>query len=146
LRAGQWFYAENALPELDSPGEWYLDRDTSTLYFWPPAPLESGQVVVSVVRDMLRLNGASDVTLRGLWIEAGRGSAVMVKGGANVRVAACTIRNMGNWAVKVYGGTGHGVVGCDIFQTGQGGIHLEGGDRKSLTAAGHFADNNHIHH
>ena len=53
---------------------------------------------------------------------------------------------MGNWAVKVYGGTSHGVVGCDIYQTGQGGIHLEGGDRKTLTPAGHYADNNHIHH
>jgi hypothetical protein len=39
IRTGQWFYAENVLPELDSPGEWYLDRDTSILYFWPPAAL-----------------------------------------------------------------------------------------------------------
>jgi hypothetical protein len=61
-------------------------------------------------------------------------------------VVGCTIRNMGNWAVKVYGGTKHGVVGCDIYQTGQGGIHLEGGDRKTLTPAGHYAENNHIHH
>jgi hypothetical protein len=79
-------------------------------------------------------------------VEAGRGSAFVVKGGTNVRVVACTIRNMGNWAVKVYGGTRHGVVGCDVYQTGQGGVHLEGGDRKTLTPAGHYADNNHIHH
>ena len=146
VRAGQWFYAENVLPELDSPGEWYLDRDTSILYFWPPAPLSSGRVVVSVVRDLVRLKDVSHVTFRGLLIEAGRGSAIMVKGGGNVRVVACTIRNMGNWAVKVYGGSKHGVVGCDVYQTGQGGVHLEGGDRKTLTAAGHYADNNHIHH
>ena len=146
LRAGRWFYAENVLPELDSPGEWYLDRDPSILYFWPPAPLSSGKVVVSVVRDLLRLSGVSNVTLRGLLVEAGRGSAIVVQGGDNVRVKASTIRNMGNWAVKVYGGTKHGVVGCDIYQTGQGGIHLEGGVRKTLTPAGHYADNNHIHH
>jgi hypothetical protein len=146
MRSGQWFYAENVLPELDSPGEWYLDRGTSILYFWPPVPLPSGKVVVSVVRDLLRLNDVSNVTFRGLLIEAGRGSAVVVKGGENVRVVACTIRNMGNWAVKVYGGLKHGVVGCDICQTGQGGVHLEAGDRKTLTPAGHYADNNHIHH
>jgi hypothetical protein len=146
LRKGQWFYAENVLPELDRPGEWYLDRDTSMLYFWPPAALTSGRAMVSVVRDLLRLNEASHITFRGLLIEAGRGSAVVVKGGTNVRVVACTIRNLGNWAVKAYGGAQHGVVGCDITQTGQGGIHLEGGDRKTLTAAGHYADNNHIHH
>jgi len=146
LRSGQWFYAENVLAELDRPGEWYLDRDTAILYFWPPAPLSSGKVVVSVARDLFRLNDVSHVTFRGLLVEAGRGSAFVVRGGTNGRVVACTIRNMGNWAVKVYGGAGHGVVGCDIYQTGQGGIHLEGGDRKTLTPAGHYADNNHIHH
>jgi DNA invertase Pin-like site-specific DNA recombinase len=54
-----------------------------------------------------------------------------------------------NWTaadVKVYGGAKHGVVGCDIYQAGQGGIHLEGDDRKTLTPAGHYADNNHVHH
>src|SRR3990172_2231314 len=81
LRAGRWFYAENVLPELDSPGEWYLDRDTSILYFWPPAPLSSGKVVVSVVRDLLRLSGVSNVTLRGLLVEAGRGSAIVLHRG-----------------------------------------------------------------
>lgn len=146
IRSGRWFYAENVLPELDSPGEWYLDRETGVLYFWPPAPLSTGQVVISVVRDLIRLNDASHVAFRGLLIEAGRGSAFVVRGGSGVRVAACTIRNLGNWAVKVYGGTCHGVVGCDIYQTGQGGIHLEAGDRRTLTPAGHYADNNHIHH
>ncbi|MHB8973719.1 MAG: right-handed parallel beta-helix repeat-containing protein [Pirellulaceae bacterium] len=146
LRTGQWFYAENAWTELDSPGEWYLDRDLSILYFWPPAPLSAGQVVVSVTRDLIRLNDVSHVTFRGLLVEAGRGSALVVKGGDNVRIVACTLRNLGNWAVRVHGGTQHGVVGCDIYQTGQGGIHLEGGDRQTLTPAGHYADNNHIHH
>ena len=146
LRTGQWFYAENALPELDRPGEWYLDRDLSMLYFWPPAPLSAGQVVVSVTRDLVRLQDVSHVTFRGLLVEAGRGNAFVVKGGDGVRIVACTLRNLGNWAIRVYGGTRHGVVGCDIYQTGQGGIHLEGGDRQTLTPAGHYADNNHIHH
>jgi len=146
LRTGQWFYAENVLPELDSPGEWYLDRETSRLYFWPPAPLSAGKAMVSAVRDPLRLDGVSNVTFRGLVVEAGRGTAFVIRGGANVRVVACTVRNMGNWAVRVNGGERHGVVGCDIYQTGQGGIYLEGGDRKTLTPARHYADNNHIHH
>lgn len=146
IRKGQWFYAENVLPELDSQGEWYLDRDTSILYLWPTAPLASGQVVVSIVRDLVRLDRVSNVTFRGLVIEAGRGSAIVVKGGENVRIVGCILRNMGNWAVRVLGGARHGVVGCDVCQTGQGGIHLEGGDRKTLTPAGHYADNNHIHH
>ena len=146
LRKGQWFYAENVLPELDSPGEWYIDRQSGLLYFWPPAPLRDGDVVVSVTRDLFQLNDVSHVMFRGILVEAGRGSAFAVRGGRNVRIAASSIRNMGNWGIKVIGGRGHQVTGCDIYQTGQGGIHLEGGDRKNLSPGGNCADNNHIHH
>ena len=146
MKKGQWFYAENVLAELDAPGEWYVDRDSGTLYFWPPTPIAGSDAVVSVVRDLLRFEGCSHVTLRGLTIEDGRGSGVVVKGGEGVRVVGCTIRNMGNWGVRVTGGSHHGVVGCDVYQNGQGGIHLEGGDRRTLTVGGHYADNNHVHH
>jgi len=146
VRKGQWFYAENVLPELDSPGEWYLDRETGSLYFWPPARLSAGTAVVSTVRDMVRLTDASHVTFRGLTIEDGRGSAVTIKGGSRTSLVACTIRNVGNWAVLINGGAEHHVIGCDIYQTGQGGITLDAGDRKTLTPGGHVADNNHIHH
>ncbi|HWH72178.1 MAG TPA: hypothetical protein VNT26_22635, partial [Candidatus Sulfotelmatobacter sp.] len=39
IRPGDRYYFRNALEELDAPGEWYLDKQTSTLYFWPPSPL-----------------------------------------------------------------------------------------------------------
>lgn len=146
IRRGQWFYAQNVLPELDSPGEWYLDRETGKLLFWPPALLSSGKVMVSAVRDLIKLNNVSNVTFRGLTIEDGRGTAVTIKGGSNIQLIGCTIRNMGNWAVKVKSGIGHKVIGCDIYAMGQGGITLDGGDRKTLTPGRFLADNNHIHH
>ena len=37
IRPGDRYYVRNLLEELDTPGEWYLDRKTETLYFWPPA-------------------------------------------------------------------------------------------------------------
>ena len=146
VRRNMWFYAEDLLQELDSPGEWYLDRARGVLYFWPTRPFSEAQALVSVVRDPIRLRHVSHVTFRGLLVEAARGDAFTVEGGMGVRIVACTIRNMGKWAVRVNGGIRHGVVGCDIYATGQGGIHLEGGDRKTLTPAGHYAENNHIHH
>ena len=42
-RKGQRYYAVNVLAELDSPGEWYLDRQTGMLYLWPPEPMEKAQ-------------------------------------------------------------------------------------------------------
>jgi hypothetical protein len=144
-RKGQWFYGYNLLIELDSPGEWYLDRETGVLYFWPPDTIADGDVVVPIVPTLFQLEAASYVTLRGFTLETGRATAIRITDGTQNRVEACTVRNLGGWAVSVGGGTEHGVVGCDIYQTGGGGISLNGGDRNTLEPGKHFADNNHIH-
>ncbi|UCH34346.1 MAG: right-handed parallel beta-helix repeat-containing protein [Armatimonadota bacterium] len=144
-RKGQWFYAFNMLTELDAPGEWYLDRETGVLYFWPPAPIEDGAAVVSVIPTLVTMRDTSDVTVHGLTFEAARGTAVTIAGGTGSRVACCILRNLGGSAVSVAGGEANGVVGCEIYHTGGGGISLSGGVRETLTPAKHFAENNHIH-
>ena len=145
-RKGQWFYGFNILAELDTPGEWYLDRQTGILYFWPPASIASGRAVVSVLPTLLTMKDTSHVTFDGFTFEAARGTAVTISGGEQTRIVNCTLRNLGSWAVKVSGGTAHSVAGCDIYATGDGGISLAGGDRNTLTPARHNAENNHIHH
>jgi parallel beta-helix repeat protein len=142
---GARFYALNVLEELDEPGEWYLDRDSGVLYFWPPAPVKTGRAVVSLLPTVLSLRNVSNLTIRGMSIECCRASAVIVNGGSNVRLAGCTVRNSGNAGVVIEGGTRNGVQGCDISQCGEGGILLSGGDRKTLTPAGNYAVNNRIH-
>jgi len=140
------YYALNILEELDQPGEWYLDRKAGMLYFWPPAPIRKGKAVVSLLEEpMVSIDGASYVTLRGLTMEFTRGDAVNIKGGTGNLVAGCTVRNIGNVGIRILGGTGNGARGCDIYETGDGGIVLEGGDRKTLTPAGNFVENCHIH-
>ena len=145
-REGQWYYAFNVLAEIDSPGEWYVDRETGILYFWPPAPIDSGPAVASLLPTMVTMNDVSYVTLRGMIIEAVRGTAITMTGGTQNRIVGCTLRNIGGSAISVSGGTEHGISGCDMYQMGGGGISLSGGDRKTLTPGGHLAENNHIHH
>jgi len=144
--AGQRFYALNLLAELDRPGEWYLDRDSGVLYFWPPAPVNTAKAFVSEVGTLISMQDASHVTIRGFTIEMSRGNAVTIKGGSHSRIAGCTLRNIGGKAVTILGGKENGVVGCDIYDTANGGITIKGGDRSTLTPSGHYAINNHIHH
>ncbi|HOW69792.1 MAG TPA: right-handed parallel beta-helix repeat-containing protein [Phycisphaerae bacterium] len=144
-RKGQRYCALNLLAELDSPGEWYLDRGAGILYFWPPAAIDSAKAFVSVTGRIVTLTGVSHVTLRGLHLEFSRGTAITVKDGSHNLVAGCTLRNLGGQAVTISGGTENGVVGCDIHDTGDGGITLDGGDRKTLAPGMHYAINNHIH-
>ena len=145
-RKGQWYFALNLLPELDAPGEWYLDRESGLLYFWPPAPIEQGNVMVSVLPTLVNMKDVSHVTLAGMIFEGARGTAINIAQGTQAQIEGCTIRNDGSWAVNVGGGSKHAVIGCDIYATGDGGISMSGGDRKTLTPAEHLADNNHIHH
>lgn len=145
-RKGQWYYAFNMLCELDAPGEWYVDRDTGILYFWPPAPIASGKVIVSVLPTLITMKETSYVTLCGMKFEAARSTTITVSGGTENRITACVIRNGGSSAISVTDGTRHTVFGCDIYNMGGGGISLSGGDRTTLTPAGHVAENNHIHH
>ena len=146
FRKGQRFYFLNVLEELDQPGEWFLDADYGMIYFWPPRALgDDTEVLLSLLEQpLVKLTGVSDVTVRGLILEATRGNAVEIQGGRSNRIAGCVIRNIGNAGVTIVDGFGHGVQGCDVFDTGDGGVSLKGGDRQTLTSGGHFVENCHF--
>jgi hypothetical protein len=146
FRKGQRFYFLNVLEELDQPGEWFLDRATGLLYLWPPEETLTGREVLLSLLDkpLLKLEGVSYVTMRGLTLEATRADAIEIVGGASNLVAGCVIRNLGNNGVAIRGGQGSGVRGCGVFDTGDGGVSLSGGDRKTLAGAGHFVENCHF--
>ena len=144
-RAGGRYYAYNLLEEIDTPGEWYIDRSTGILYLYPPAPLTKATVEYSQLdKPMVQLDGVSNVKFEGLTLETMRDTAIIIRGGNGCTVAGCTFRKSAAGAVNVEGGTNHRILGCDIYDT-NGGIHLTGGDRITLTPGGHVAENNHIH-
>jgi hypothetical protein len=149
FRKGQRFYFLNVLEELDEPGEWFLDRHTGLLYFWPPdstsgshqGPL-SGEVTISVLEaPVIVLRDVANVAIRGLTLEAARGHGISIRNGTNDLIAGCTLRLLGNYGVWVEGGHHNGVRSCDIEDTGDGGVQLSGGDRQTLSAADHFVEN-----
>jgi|GEM_PF-187905 len=140
------YYAYNLLSEIDMPGEWYLDRETGMLYFYPPEPLENSEVILSTLDGpLVKLEGASNIIFHDLVLEGTWRSAVEILGGRNNLVAGSVIRNAGQFGVIMKDGWENGVVGCDIHDTGEGGILLDGGDRLKLIPSNHYADNNHIY-
>jgi len=150
IRTFDRYYVRNLFEELDAPGEWYLDKQDCTLYFWPPASLAGKPVYAPTMRTILDIGpGAKDVTFRGFTFECCEGTAITLKDTTNCLIAASTIRNVGDYhgsGVTINGGFKNGVVGCDIHDTGSHGVSLSGGDRIKLTPAENFADNNYIHH
>jgi hypothetical protein len=139
------YYAENLLEEITVPGEWYLNRASGILYFWPPATPAGHDIQVSMLEaPLVRLTSVEHVTWQDITFEATRGDLLAITGGSNNRVLHCTLRNAGNYAAKI-SGTRNGVSGCEIAGTGDGGIKLSGGDRATLTGAGNYVRNCTIH-
>ena len=146
-RQGQRYYFLNILEELNSPGDWYLDRKSGMLYFWPPSPIDEGVALIPTLKELfLSLEEASYITFKGIIFEASRASAVQINGGSDNKIAGCTFRNIAGNAVTMNGGTENGVTGCDIYEVATGAISISGGDRKTLTPGNNYATNNHIHH
>ena len=148
-RKNQRFYVYNILEELDSPGQWYADRETGVLYLWPPegVRIEETEVMVSLLEEpLISTRNASHVRFEQLVLEGTRGSGVTIRDGENVQVVRSVIRNIGRDGVNIRDGREHSVVSSDLYHLAERGIHLVGGDRQTLEPAGHRAVNNHIHH
>jgi hypothetical protein len=67
-RKGQWYYVYNTLVELDTPGEWYLDRESGMLYFWPPKRISKYETIVSLKSNAIIMDNVSHVTIEGITI------------------------------------------------------------------------------
>ena len=143
----QRYRAVNVLEELDAVGEWFLNRRTGHLLFWPPDSLDLDQLEVSSLEEpLVTLEGANSLTLRGFIFTVSRGPGVVIRGGKGNLIAGCIFSNLGDDAVIIDGGTDNAVRSCDIFDVARGGIRLSGGDRATLTPGGNVVQNNHIHH
>ena len=141
------YYALNILEELDAPGEWYLDRPTGMLYFWPPTPVAQGRAWVSTIPGpLVSLKECSFVKLEGLIVEDGQSDGMVITNGSDNEIARCVVRNMGGSGVSVQGGFRNAIRGCDLYEIGRGAVYLNGGDRKTLVSSEHVVDNCHIHH
>jgi len=145
MKKGAPYYFYNVFEEMDSPGEWYLDRENGYLYLYPPSPLEKAEITLSLLTEsVLTVKGASYVTLKGITFTGTRADALMLSGD-HLTVQDCIVKNVAGYAIVIRGDHNR-VCGCEICHVGQGGVKLWGGDRATLTPSHNVAENNHVHH
>lgn len=140
------YYAFNLLEELDTPGEWYLDRKKGILYFWPPENPEKAKIEISVLdRPMLVMKNVSNVIFERIIFDMGMHDGIQVENCNNILFAGCTISRMAGNGVVITGGCHNGILSCDIHTIGRTAIEITGGERETLTPATHFVENCHIY-
>lgn len=158
------YHFQNALEELDAPGEWFYDKHTGTLYFWPPSvvrtvPVRSeaahgvsgplSDIRIPLADPFFKIKGAKNISLRGLTLTGTHGSAIVFERAEDCLVENCVITQVGAFhgsGVGVSEGKNVRVSHCEISFTGSNGVSLSGGDRKTLTGPGHSVEDCHIHH
>jgi hypothetical protein len=154
------YHFQNALEELDAAGEWFYDKHTGTLYFWPargadtlvcpPGSTDKSVCVTLPTADaFFKIKGAKHITIRGLTLTDCHGSAITFERAEDCLVEKCVITKVGAFhgsGVGVSEGKNVRVSHCEISFTGSNGVSLSGGDRKTLTGPGHSVEDCHIHH
>jgi hypothetical protein len=145
------YWIENTPDALDSPGEWYLDRQAGTVSYWPVAgeDLTRDEVIAPALLELVRIEGqpdmgqvVRDVVFRGLdfrhadWTMDSKGyadvqaaietvSAFSAVGAENVTIDHCAFQQSGGYAIWFGRGSKHNrVLATEIFDMGAGGIKI----------------------
>ena len=149
----EYLFVENIFEELDSPGEWFLDEQSSTLYFYPPAGVDLDKAMVDIVRlkNLVTIGDASSPHIRNLTL-AGltfrhtlrtfmetrepllrsdwriyRGGALYIEGAEDLAIEDCFFDQLGGNAIFMsgYNRRVH-VRGCRIEEAGASGVCFVG--------------------
>ncbi len=161
------YYIENTLEGVTQPGEWYLDRQTGKLYYWPQDKQPDKCLIVApVLQQLIRFAGDVDqgkyveyLNVSGFtlsdtdWSLPENGypdcgdvgdivdpSAVTFQAARFCRFTNNRIKNTGTYALEVTG-DGNVLSENEIYDTGGGGIisRSYGKERNVISY-------NHIHH
>jgi len=128
---GRWFYLENAREFLDEPGEWYLDRATGVLTYYPLPGQDMSTAAAVAPRSvhLLQVQGTAERPVRNLHFD-GIGfehSAWPLPEGNYHGIQACHHATGGevNWAVVPCALTFEYAEGCSVL--GGAVAHCEAG-------------------
>ncbi|HEX7569487.1 MAG TPA: hypothetical protein VF492_03190, partial [Verrucomicrobiae bacterium] len=146
-------FVENVFEELDAPGEWFLNSQTHTLYFYPPAGLDLKNAVVEAtrLRTLVEFRGDQEhpvkwITLHGMVFRQAartvmdtrepllrtdwaiyRGGAIFFNGAEDCALADSLIDQVGGNAVFVNNYNRRIVIrGTQIAKAGASGICFVG--------------------
>jgi hypothetical protein len=147
---GRQWYILNCLSELDTSGEYYIDRQLGYLYFILPENIDKEKVKITISHfggennSFIKIDSSQYINLQNITFKNTRASGIVISNSNNVTVENCIIQNIGTYAIKLTGENCY-LNRLNVFNTGAYGINVEGGDRKKLITANNIIENCAIH-
>lgn len=139
------YYFFNIPEEIDVPGEYYIDRESRILYFYPPDNFSADDVYISILDEaMLQLYKTADITFENLNFGYTRGFVMDADEVESLTLQNCTMKHIASVAACL-DGMRITVSGCEICDTAIGGISITGGDIKNLISAESVLENSEIY-
>lgn len=131
------FYVADLLEELDSPGEWFIDRTAKILYYYPENGIDaSDKYELSVLSEpLISLDRSANIVVKNISFENTRGNAIQAKNSDNITVLNCNFKNVGNNAVIAESCTNFSIDSSSFYNIGSNGVRVSGGDSDTLTQA-----------
>jgi len=136
---------ENVLEETDAPGEYYIDRDTGMMYYYPVDGFsKDSDIKLSVLdENMFSFNGTENIEISNILMDSMRKNAISATGVKNFTLKNCEIAGVGGSAVNLKG-TDCLISSNYIHDTGSTAVSVSGGGYSTLEKSGIVVENNHI--
>ncbi|MBR3990580.1 MAG: right-handed parallel beta-helix repeat-containing protein, partial [Clostridia bacterium] len=131
-----YFYFYNIPDELDRPDEYYIDKNTATLYVMDPAE----DYTIGMYDSVMRIDGADHLTFRGLDFAYSTGDVINASAVSHILFDRCTFRDVYHYGVDIRGDHIE-FRGCEFYEIGYRAIDLRSGDRETLTRGESVIDN-----
>jgi len=148
INQGDPYYLFNLPRELDSQGEYYLDRTGGMLYLYPPdgVNLATSELLVSTLqKPIVSFTNAAYVTLQNIQVEAGCYDAIDLNSATNCSIVSCNIKNIALRGVDMVGGSNNLVTACTISDAGTDGVAvINSGDFMTLAGGNQAITYNNI--
>lgn len=135
----------NVMEEIDTAGEYFLDRRNCVLYAYLPEGAENALLTANIAETrIIYATNTEHVTFHGFDITGTRTEAVSLNDCRNVTLDSLKISNIGDVGINARG-YNITIQNCDISGTGADAIRIYGGDRVTLTPSNNLIYNNYIH-
>lgn len=147
ISKGQRYFAFNIVEELDTQGEYYIDRKNGVLYFYPPDNF-SGNLSLAVKDDMpvFEADGLTNAVFEGLTFEITKSEGFLGNNLNNVKFENCTFRSCGELGAQIKNSNKTGFNNCYIYNMPKSGILITGGgDEAQLIASENYITNCYFH-